>query len=263
MPKYQMRDTILLSGWLFADLLLGLAVIFMVSLPGAQKPPTPPPPIIKWSVSPTILAPNSAACPTGGATNPQCIVTLTETSDSQASLDWQASSDMATDVNFAPAHETLSPGKSMAVTLSHFPCQNGSFTFNYAKIAPPLTVDWRCKLPREQLESAPRSFFVTVNSVDGLLNNSSSTIDDLKQQIRSQSFLRPGNVGIAIVYGGAPTDNDIQQALTISAKVYLILTSLGQEPGSAFQRATNYNRSLYNLGDQPERVEINVYLFQT
>ena len=35
--RQRVRDTFLLSGWLFADLLLGLMIIFMVSAP-------PPPP---------------------------------------------------------------------------------------------------------------------------------------------------------------------------------------------------------------------------
>lgn len=35
------RDTMLLSGWLFADLLLGLMIIFLVSTPGSPPVPTP------------------------------------------------------------------------------------------------------------------------------------------------------------------------------------------------------------------------------
>jgi hypothetical protein len=37
------RDTTLLSGWLFADLLLGLTVVFLMATPGGQPGPTPTP----------------------------------------------------------------------------------------------------------------------------------------------------------------------------------------------------------------------------
>ncbi len=40
--RSRVRDTTLLSGWLFADLLLGLAIIFMVSAPRGLFAPVPP-----------------------------------------------------------------------------------------------------------------------------------------------------------------------------------------------------------------------------
>ncbi len=47
MNRRNVRDTVLLSGWLFADLLLGLAVIFLANTGGIQlravPTPTPPP----------------------------------------------------------------------------------------------------------------------------------------------------------------------------------------------------------------------------
>lgn len=43
-PASNVRDTVMLSGWLFADLLLGLMVIFLIASPGGQKLlPTPTP----------------------------------------------------------------------------------------------------------------------------------------------------------------------------------------------------------------------------
>jgi len=36
MPQRTIHDTVLLSGWLFADLFLGLTIIFLAALPGAQ-----------------------------------------------------------------------------------------------------------------------------------------------------------------------------------------------------------------------------------
>ena len=39
--KISVRDTTMLSGWLFADLLLGLMMIFLVAAPPAELPPLP------------------------------------------------------------------------------------------------------------------------------------------------------------------------------------------------------------------------------
>ncbi len=48
-------------------------------------------------------------------------------------------------------------------------------------------------------------------------------------------ILRGRSVGLAIVYGVAPNDAEIDQALQIATKVYAILKGLGQE-GYFFQR---------------------------
>lgn len=49
--QFQPHDTVLLSGWVFADLLLGLMVIFLVSLPG-----NPESIIIQVSTTPTLTS---------------------------------------------------------------------------------------------------------------------------------------------------------------------------------------------------------------
>lgn len=52
-PRFQMSDTVLLSGWLFADLLLGLTVIFLAANTVSVKPlpiPTPQPTV---TIAPT------------------------------------------------------------------------------------------------------------------------------------------------------------------------------------------------------------------
>ena len=55
MPR--VRDTVLLSGWLFADLLLALAVLFLVAnTAGIKLAPILPPTLI---VNPTILDANT------------------------------------------------------------------------------------------------------------------------------------------------------------------------------------------------------------
>lgn len=53
-PRFQMRDTVLLSGWLFADLLLGLTIIFLAANTVGVKPvpiPTPQPTIARVPTS--------------------------------------------------------------------------------------------------------------------------------------------------------------------------------------------------------------------
>lgn len=256
MPKFSVRDTVLLSGWLFSDLLLGLAIIFLVSLPGAQLPR---PPILKWMVTPTSLAPNSPQC-IDGPTTPSCKIILTETSDSQVSMDWKATSDMSDVVVFSPASGTLSPGKSLTVALSVFPCQNGSFTFTSSQVSKPLTVIWNCTPRQERLNFKYKEFGVTVHDVNGLLNNSQSAINDIEQQVKQQPFLQKGSVGLAIVYGGTPDVAGIGEAQVIANKVYGILAMLGQQ-GFAFQRSSYYV-PLYTLGPDASQVKVDVYLFQ-
>ncbi len=43
MREPRVRDTVLLSGWLFADLLLALAIIFLANTGGIQLKPIPTP----------------------------------------------------------------------------------------------------------------------------------------------------------------------------------------------------------------------------
>jgi len=72
-------------------------------------------------------------------------------------------------------------------------------------------------------------------------------------------ILQGRSVGLAIVYGVAPNDAEIDQALQIATKVYAILKGLGQE-GYFFQRASYYV-PLFSFGPDPSRVEVDVYLF--
>src|SRR5947208_1270600 len=108
--KPLVRDTVFMSGWLFADLLLALAVLFLAANTIGIKIPPPPPP--KLMVTPMYLDPTSSNC-TGGLSKPQCMVTLTETADSQGDLNWTAGSDISTGPIFTPANGFLAPGKSL------------------------------------------------------------------------------------------------------------------------------------------------------
>jgi hypothetical protein len=58
-PTSHVRDTFLLSGWLFADLLLGLAVVFLVALPGGNIKPVVVPPTPTATHTPTSTATNT------------------------------------------------------------------------------------------------------------------------------------------------------------------------------------------------------------
>src|SRR5450432_3433361 len=120
------RDMALLGGWLFADLFLGLMVVFLAAVPPTPKVVLPPPVL---QISAQTLKPNDGIC-TGGISTPSCQLTLRETTSSQGNVNWTASSDMSDKVVFHPSQGTLSPGKSIQITLSAFPCQNGSFTFS-------------------------------------------------------------------------------------------------------------------------------------
>lgn len=169
------RDTVMLSGWLFADLLLALVVIFLAANTlGIKLQPTPTP----------------------------------------------------------------TPGVTPTPTLS-LPTPTPT----------PQRLDF--KYHRISLQNV---------DYNGLLANSQSAINTVEQMIRSQPSLQGQSVGLAIVYGGAPTDNDISQAYAIADKVRGILQTLGQQ-GFAFQRASYYD-PLYRLGDIPGDVVIDVYLFK-
>lgn len=262
--KPRVRDTVFMSGWLFADLLLALAVLFLAANTFRVKPPSPPPP--KLEVTPMSLDPMSPNC-TGRISQPKCTVTVGETASSQGNVNWTASSDMSNTVNFIPASGTLSPGKSVTLTISIIPCQNGSFTFSGSGGAIPVTILWHCTAPVERLELTPHRFTLTVHDVNGLLTSSSQD-QDIKSQVISQPALQRRSVGLVIAYGGAPTDAGISQAQNIALKIYAILKDLAKESdGVAFQRASYYvsrngHGGLYTLGNDPSVVEVDVYLFQ-
>ena len=255
MHQHSIRDTVLLSGWLFADLLLGLMMIFLATLPGAQKvPPVVPPTLV---VSPTSLTTSSPNCK-GGVTNPQCTVTVSESPASFGSMTWSASNDMSDSVVYSASTHTLTPGQSVTVTIAALPCQNGTLVFNGSRGAAPVAVTWKCTAPIVRLNLHAIKFNITVDPT-GLLNNSQSAINSVKSQVRGQKFLQGRSVGLAIVYDGAPTDNDISTAQAVANEVYNILGQLGQE-GFAFQKASYY-APLFNLNGSQSSVEIDVFLF--
>src|SRR2546421_776587 len=252
--KPRLRDTVFTSGWLFADLLLALAVLFLAANTIGIKIPPPPPP--KLVVTPVRLEPTSSNC-TVRFSRRQCTVALTETADSLGNVNWTASSDISTGLVFSPESGFLSPGKSVNLQISHIPCENDSFTFSGSRGAIPVRVLWQCQ---ERLDFSYQK--ITLHNVDynGLLNGSSQAIGNFKHGIEGQSVLKGNSVGLVIVYGGALTVNDIDQAYNIGGKVISILKGLVNDGFVAFQRASYYG-PLYSLGTSPTFIEIDVYLF--
>lgn len=246
-----------MSGWLFADLLLALAVLFLAANTIGIKIPLPPPP--KLVVTPTRLDQTSSNC-TGGLNKPRCTVILTETADSQGDVNWKVGSDISTGLIFTPASGFLSPGKSVDVQISHIPCENDSFTFSGSRGAIPARILWQCTPPQERLDFSYRKIILQNVDYNGLLNGSSQAIDNLKHSIEGQSILKGKSVGLAVVYGGAPTDNDIPQAYQIAGKAISISQGLVHDGFSAFQRAS-YFGPLYSLGTPPTIIEIDIHLF--
>src|SRR5947199_3004871 len=198
--KRHIRDTVFMSGWLFADLLLALAVLFLAANTIGIKVPPPPPP--KVTVTPTRLDPMSSNCK-GKLNQPVCTVTLTETADSVGDVSWTARSDISTGPIFTPASGSLSPGKSVNLQISHIPCENDSFTFSASREAIPARILWQCKPPQERLDFKYRKIILQGVDYNGLLSNSSQAINNLKHSIEGQSFLKGKSVGLYIVYGGA------------------------------------------------------------
>jgi hypothetical protein len=253
MQKRAISDTVLLSGWLFADLFLGLMVIFLAALPGA-------PPLVQTLVAnSTRLNPKSPEC-SGAVNNYRCTITIGVTANSTGDVDWTSKSDMSDTIQFAPASGHLTPGQSTQIAVSAIPCQNGSFTFSGTRTTTPISVLWKCTLQAERLDLNPTNFQLTVHDLQGLLNNTPSAIDDIKQQVASVPFLNGQSVGFVIVSAGALTVDGIGQAQIVDGKIYDVFRSLGQQAGP-FQRAAYYN-NLYTLGNEPSSVSVDVFLFR-
>jgi hypothetical protein len=260
------RDTVLLSGWLFADLLLALAVLFLVAnTAGIKLQPVSPPTLI---VTPTTLDANANTpnC-TGGTQAPQCTVTIEEAKISEGDIIWTVSTDISDTIKYSITTGKLSPGQSIAMTISAIPCQNGSFTFNAQRAsdktpASPVIVAWHCTPPKikpERLDFNYKSFKLTVSDVNAFLSGSSLD-NDIKQQIESTPILQGKSVGLAIVYGGAPDSGSVSQAQAIATKIYSILGNLGQNGFHVFDRSSFYV-PLFTLNASQNLVQVDVYFF--
>lgn len=249
MGKNNIRDTVLLSGWLFADLLLGLMVIFMVSIPGA------PPRFTELIVTPDKLdVPHCA----GSFGSMQCTVRLTETGISQGVVNWSATSDMNDSVIFSPASGTLAPGRSVNISVTNVPCQNGAFIFHNLSNATSILSQWQCTQLPERLEHN----YCRLQLHDPDSNRFSTDIQFAKSVVEPQitgiGYLQGRQVGIAVAYGGSDSLADIGRGTDIAKNAYLVLQDMARH-GSLFQKASYYE-PLFTLNYNSSYVIIDIYL---
>ena len=259
--QFSIRDTVLLTGWLFADLMLALFVIFLAANTFIVRPK--PPTLV---VTPTSLNPTDLHCP-GGISNPQCEITVTieETSSSQGNADWTASSDISDTVRFSPPKGTLSPGKSATVAISSFPCQNGSFTFSGSRGASPVTVFWHCTSSNRILEHSYCRIKLDMGDPTAFINDDvASARAILEPQLNQKPFLKGRQVGIAIAYGGA-NDGNLDRGSKAANQVYNVLKAVAKDHRaqmySTFNPASLYE-PLFTELEAPNIAIINVYLIE-
>lgn len=252
------RSLAMTVGWLFADLLLALGMLFLISSPPRQKlPPT-------LIASPADLNPADSHC-TGGTSKPQCTIVIGETASSQGTMDWRASNDMSNSMNFSPRTGRLSPGKFVTVVVSAFPCQNGSFIFWGSGGASPAMVSWHCTPPpndrilehqycRIQLNVGPPGTFINDS-----INSARSIVEP---QFNRISFLQGRLVGIAIGYGGIIGGTE-EQGTQVAAQVYNVLMALARDNRAkmytVFKTSSLYE-PLFTGFETSDTAIINVYL---
>lgn len=176
------------AGWLFADLMLALAVAFLV----ADTVGTPPPPSQQRAV-------HHRPAPTPAPTTP------------------------------APATPTPTPSASPP---------GPALDLGYITVT--LTVD-----------------------PAGLQAGSARAEASVRTQIARIGGLADRRVGLVLLFAGDPDpDNpaDYNAAIGLDRKMARVLTGLSINGGEAFQVAVY--RNFANYGAQPDRVELNIYLFR-
>ena len=103
---------------------------------------------------------------------------------------------------------------------------------------------------------------VPISNVDynGVLKNSSSATHYIENFLNNYKALQGRRAGLVIVYDGAPTDNDINDAFTIGkAVIHNVLQAMGRQ-GELFSLTSYYN-PLYGLGQAHSTVTLDIYLF--
>lgn len=128
-----------------------------------------------------------------------------------------------------------------------------------AKVKPtPTITPTPTPTPIPRLETHYKRIIIQIDA-NGLLQGDENAVNQAKQEIRSQQVLQRHNVGLVIVYGGAPTVNDITSAKAIASKMYDIMRSLGKEH-FAFSKASYYD-PVYDLGTDTNEITIDIFLF--
>lgn len=111
-----------------------------------------------------------------------------------------------------------------------------------------------------RLEQNYHRFSITIDP-GKLLNNDPAEKANVIRQVKAQSFLHNRTVGLVIVYGGAPTVNDISTATSIADNIYSILIGLGKHD-TTFGQVSKYD-PLYLLQGDPTVVKLDMFLFAT
>jgi hypothetical protein len=270
------NESFLLSGWLFADLLLALAVLFLAANTAGIKPRPPALVVDPARLDIQDINKGTQNCNVQVLIDTaiaQCNVTLRESDDSTSDVNWTVDSDISDGIKYTINNQPvkggrLSHGQKETLNISAIPCQNGSFTFhvisvdNSNTVINPTQVILRCTPPKERLDFDYRSIPLTVNDPGALRRNDSGQINDIKQQLANTAALRGKKVGLAVVYGGAPTTNDIANAQDVARAVYSILNGYQNNNASAFSRSSFYV-PLYNLGKSDREVQVDVYFFKS
>lgn len=264
------NSPVLLAGWLFADLLLGLMVIFLAAIPGVPPPlPAAPPKLI---VTPSIVRPaNEQECSAGNVNTPRCVgqLTLAESPDSTVPVKWSLQSDISDLIHYSytidntkytQTNGTINPGEKVTINLSAVPCQNGSFTVTGTANAVPVTALWKCSAKPDRLETVYKPMRFANEDTQGILDGNQDAINRLVQDIKARPELRGRRVGLVIVEGGT-NDNNIGRAQDVARKVYSILRDLGKNGFAPFADAVPY-QPLFNTAETNDVVIIDVYLFK-
>lgn len=224
-------------------------IIFFAAIPGA------PPRLIELIVTPSQL--DKSQC-TGTYGDMQCTVRLTETGISQGAVNWTVNTDMNNSVNFSPASGVLNPGRSVNITISNIPCQNGAFIFHNSGTGSAIISQWQCAQLPERLEHNYCRMLINDQDPNKFSSDLQFAKSVLEPQINQQKFLQGRQVGIAIAYGGASTINDIGTGTNMATNAYLVLQDMARK-GSLFQKASYYE-PLFTLNYQSTTVIIDVYL---
>ena len=113
-------------------------------------------------------------------------------------------------------------------------------------------------VPPQRLEQNYHTFIITIDR-NKLLDNDSGAKSTIINQVQGQKFLRGRSAGLIIVYGGAPTINDVNTALSIAQIVSDTLLDFGKKDAT-FAKVSTYN-PLYLLGGDLSQVRIDIFLF--
>lgn len=104
-------------------------------------------------------------------------------------------------------------------------------------------------------------FILQINNPDKFLQNDNNEIKQFRQQVMGERKLQGRLAGLVVAYGGAPTTDQIPNAILIAKKVIAVLQSLEHDDNYLVFSNTSYYDPLYILGGKATTATIDVYLF--